>query len=52
MKEKLINVYNALNTVEVKGRNNCAIISGVMATIEEIIMEIDSKKGDDVSCDK
>ena len=36
MKEKLNSIYNALNNLEVKGRNNCAIVAGVMSTIEEM----------------
>lgn len=37
MVEKLQRVYNALNTLQVSGRNNCAIVCACMSTVEEVI---------------
>lgn len=42
MKEKLQSIYNALNTIQVSGKQNCAIVAGVMNVIEELFVECDS----------
>lgn len=42
MKEKLQSIYNALNTIQVSGKQNCAIIAGVMNVIEELFVECDN----------
>ena len=44
MKEKLNSIYNALNNLEVKGRNNCAIIAGVMNVLEELYNECEQNE--------
>lgn len=41
MKEKLQSIYNALNTIQVSGKQNCAIVAGVMNVIEELFVECD-----------
>ncbi len=41
MKEKLQSIYNALNTIQVSGKTNCAIVAGVMNVIEELFIECD-----------
>lgn len=46
MKEKLVNIYNALNTLEVKGKSNCGIVVGVMGVIEQMIIEINSQEAE------
>lgn len=42
MKEKLQSIYNALNTIQVSGKQNCAIVAGVMNVIEELFVECDN----------
>lgn len=42
MKEKLQSIYNALNTIQVSGKQNCAIVAGVMNIIEELFVECDN----------
>ena len=42
MKEKLQSIYNALNTIQVSGKLNCAIVAGVMNVIEELFVECDN----------
>lgn len=44
MKEKLQSIYNALNTIQVSGKQNCAIVAGVMNVIEELFVECDNYK--------
>ena len=44
MKEKINSIYNALNNLEVKGRNNCAIIAGVMNVLEELYNECEQNE--------
>lgn len=48
IKQKLLSVYNALNNVEVKGRNNCATIAGSITVIEEILSELNKEDGDEI----
>lgn len=38
--KKLQSIYNALNTLEVKGKNNCAIVAGSMNVLEELFQEL------------
>ena len=38
MKEKLQSIYNALNTIQVSGKQNCAIVAGVMNVIGNIVV--------------
>ena len=45
MKEKLQSIYNALNTIQVSGKQNCAIVAGVMNVIEELFVEEIAGKG-------
>lgn len=50
MKEKLQSIYNALNTLQVCGKNNCAIVAGVLNVIEDLFIECDNyclKKDDE-----
>lgn len=42
MKEKLQSIYNALNTIQVSGKQNCAIVAGVMNVIEELFVECEN----------
>ena len=42
MKEKLQSIYNALNTIQVSGKQNCAIVAGVLNVIEELFVECDN----------
>lgn len=42
MKEKLQSIYNALNTLQVCGKNNCAIVAGVLNVIEDLFIECDN----------
>ena len=42
MKEKLQSIYNALNTIQVSGKQNCAIVAGIMNVIEELFVECDN----------
>lgn len=42
MKEKLQSIYNALNTIQISGKQNCAIVAGVMNVIEELFVECDN----------
>ena len=39
MKEKLQSIYNALNTIHVSGKQNCAIFAGLMNVIEQLFVE-------------
>nr|DAR68966.1 MAG TPA: hypothetical protein [Caudoviricetes sp.] len=42
MKEKLQSIYNALNSIQVSGKTNCAIVAGVMNVIEELFVECEN----------
>ena len=42
MKEKLQSIYNALNSIQVSGKTNCAIVAGAMNVIEELFVECDN----------
>lgn len=55
MRDKLNYIYNALNNLEVKGRNNCAIVAAVMNAIEEMYNECinqETSQEDGDSCGK
>lgn len=38
--ENLSKIYNSLNQLEVKGKNNCTIVSGSLGLIEDIVKNI------------
>lgn len=50
-KQKIINSYNALNNLYVKGAENIKILAAVMSTLEDVVQNMPSeaqdKKGDD-----
>lgn len=51
MKEKLQSIYNALNGLQVSGKNNCAIVAGVMNVIEDLFVECDNYVPKEVDID-
>ncbi len=40
MKESLINIHNALNQIEVRNKNNLALLVGCMNELEKLIQQL------------
>ena len=42
--QKLIEINNSLNQLEIKGRNNVAIMYSVMATLQQILQQLQQQE--------
>ena len=52
MKESLINVHNALNQIEVRNKNNLALLVGCMNELEKLIQQLGEAEASEASAAK